>query len=330
MVVLKCRLGSDTRRIRLDSLTYEQLVTDILPKMFNEEIPKWNITYRDPENDTVFITNDLELMEALLLWPDVLVLNLLLKDAKPKEAEEEGELQGLAMDVQSPSEKRKIDDEERSPSPTKKQKLEPAKSPRPNYNYTPVRVMVIEALKNLPNGGTIHDIMDFVNEKFPVEAKNIKDLHKAIQGRLSSRKEFIKAAFKKLDKLTKKECTVWTLSTQAGTKKVTRPHKGRRQDTRVKYDDEPTWDEEEEEEEEDDEEENSHDEDYIASIPAPKAKDINYLELVTEALRALGGKGTIQEIREWLIDQFPDSGSASYKLHRILSDNVLLKKKLML
>jgi hypothetical protein len=64
--------------------------------------------------------------------------------------------------------------------------------------------MVIESLKFLTGGGTIHDIMDYVNENFPVEAKNIKDLHKAIQGRLSSRKEFVKANFKKLDKLTKK------------------------------------------------------------------------------------------------------------------------------
>jgi len=320
--VPKCRLGQDTRRIRLDSLTYEQLVTDILPKMYNEDLPKWSITYRDPENDTVFITNDMELTEALRLWPDVLVLSLMQKDAKPKE-EDDTELQALPMEVQSSPEKRKADDEDRSPSPTKKQKIEPAKSPRPNYNYTPVRVMVIEALKHLTNGGTIHDIMDFVNENFPVEAKNIKDLHKAIQGRLSSRKEFTKASFKKLDKLTKKECTVWTLSTQAGTKKVTRPHKGRRQDTRVKYDDEPAWDEDEEEEEEDDEE-SSHEEE----IPITPKKDINYVDLVVDALRALGGKGTIKDIREWLLEQYPEPWAASYKLHRILSDNVRFEEEI--
>jgi len=316
MVVLKCRLAADTRRIRLDSLTYEQLVTDILPKMFNEEIPKWNITYRDPENDTVFITNDLELNEALLLCPEVLVLNLMQKDAKPKEIEEEP--QTFPMEVQNSPEKRKVDEEDRSPSPSKRQKLDAtAKSPRPNYNYTPVRVMVIEALKHLTQGGTIHDIMDFVNENFPVEAKNIKDLHKAIQGRLSSRKEFLKASFKKLDKLTKKECTVWTLSTQAGTKKVTRPHKGRRQDTRVKYDEEPAWDDEEEEDE-DDEESSDHED-----IPTtPSVKDVNYMELVVEALRALGGKGTIKDIREWLTEQYVEPwATRSYKLHRILSDN---------
>jgi len=120
-----------------------------------------------------------------------------------------------------------------------------------------------------------------------------------------------------------KECTVWTLSTQAGTKKVTRPHKGRRQDTRVKYDDEPAWDEEEEEEEEDDEE-SSHEED----IPTTPKKDVNYLDLVIDALRALGGKGTIKDIREWLLEQYPEPWAASYKLHRILSDNVRFEEEI--
>jgi len=313
MLVLKCKFGSDTRRIRVETLKYEQLISEILPKMFSEDIPKYHITYTDPENDTVYITNDLELAEALLLSPEVLVLNLLAKTQKAKDEEE------LPSDTgrSSPSpEKRKANESSRSPSPSKKPKTEASsKIPRPNYNYTPVRVMVIEALKNLTNGGTIHDIMDFVNENFPAEAKNIKDLHKAIQGRLSSRKEFIKAPFKKLDKLTKKECTVWTLSTQAGTKKVTRPHKGRRQDTRVKYDDEPTWDDEEEDEDEEDDEMGTEEE--VIATP----KDINYQDLVVEALRALGGKGTMQDIRDWLMSQFPEAWTVNYKLHRILSDN---------
>jgi len=313
MVVLKCKFGSDTRRIRVDSLNYEQLVNEILPKMFSEDIPKYHITYTDPENDTVYVTNDLELKEALTLTPDALVLNLIAKNQKPKEEEEAPP----AENGRSPSpEKRKANsDGSRSPSPSKKLKTDNSKVPRPNYNYTPVRVMVIEALKNLTNGGTIHDIMDFVNENFPAEAKNIKDLHKAIQGRLSSRKEFMKAPFKKLDKLTKKECTVWTLSTQAGTKKVTRTHKGRRQDTRVKYDEEPSWDDEEDDEDEDDDEIIPEEEVTVTS------KDINYSELVSEALRALGGKGTIQDIRGWLISHFPESLRINGNIHRVLIDN---------
>jgi len=282
--------------------------------MFSEDIPKYHITYTDPENDTVYVTNDLELKEAVTLSPDALVLNLIVKNQKPKEEEEAS----LSENGRSPSpEKRKASsDGSRSPSPTKKLKTgDNSKVSRPNYNYTPVRVMVIEALKNLTNGGTIHDIMDFVNENFPAEAKNIKDLHKAIQGRLSSRKEFTKAPFKKLDKLTKKECTVWTLSTQAGTKKVTRPHKGRRQDTRVKYDEEPTWDDEEDDEDDEDDEIIPEDEVPVTS------KDINYQELVVEALRALGGKGTIKDIRGWLTSHFPNYLRINGNIHRILTDN---------
>jgi hypothetical protein len=44
--------------------------------MFQEDISKYHVTYTDPENDTVFITNEIELKEALVLCPEMLVISL--------------------------------------------------------------------------------------------------------------------------------------------------------------------------------------------------------------------------------------------------------------
>jgi len=112
MVVLKCRFGLDTRRIRLDTLNYQQLTSEILPKMFSEEISKYHITYTDPDLDTVFMTNSDELKEALLLFPDILVINLLPKNI-PLTVKSKLDSTECANSNDSPPSKRKLTKEKK-------------------------------------------------------------------------------------------------------------------------------------------------------------------------------------------------------------------------
>jgi len=295
MVVLKCHLGSDTRRIRLDNISFDELTKDILPKMYSEDISQFHITYLDPDNDTIFITSEDELKEAFNLCQDMLIINLIRK--------------------------RKNSKDETSGQPLKKPRLaSTTEEGQWRQNSMPVRLMVIEALKSLPNGGTIHDIMDFVNEQFPSESKNLKDLNRSIQALLSSRKEFTKAPFKQVDKLTKKECTVWTLSNQKGIKKVQKQHKQHRGRGRKKggqSEDEPglidegldndALDDREDEEELSDEDGNH------------TKQEVNPVEIITMALKGLQGKASVQDIREWIISHHPEHWTLGYKLPQILS-----------
>jgi hypothetical protein len=77
MVLLKCQLGNDCRKIRLeDSLSYSNLTKDVLPTIFEEDMSHFHITYTDKDDDICRITSEEELREALYLYPDNLSITM--------------------------------------------------------------------------------------------------------------------------------------------------------------------------------------------------------------------------------------------------------------
>jgi len=52
--------------------------------------------------------------------------------------------------------------------------------------------------------------------------------------------------------------------------------------------------------------------------PAPQTNGNE--SLVVDALKGLGGSGTMSDIREWMISNFPEQWAAGYKLHRVLTN----------
>jgi hypothetical protein len=68
--------------------------------------------------------------------------------------------------------------------------------PKCASNSMTVREMVTEALRTFPNGLTLRDIMNFMNEQFAAQVKNLKDPYRTVQSVLSSRKEFTKGVSK--------------------------------------------------------------------------------------------------------------------------------------
>jgi len=181
-------------------------------------------------------------------------------------------------------------------------------------NSISVRAMIVEALSILLNGGTIHDILEYMHDNYPQEVKNLKDVQSAVQSQLSARKEFAKVA------KTDKNLTVWSLTTQKGMKKVQKPHKQHKRAKRSS-DNQEDDDVSDSKDDEDLSEEDQFQPEPNITVTLNGASDT----LVIDALKSLGGSGTISDIRERMISNYPNQFSSGYKLNRILTTSSLFQ-----
>jgi hypothetical protein len=253
----------------------------------------------DPEDDKIFITSQEELNEALLLYPDTLILYLQLKDSVMKSNFDDEYL--------PPAPKRQVSRKRKASKKKSEEDDNALKKHNSNggawrSNKISVRAMIVEALSFFPEGGTIHDVLDYMKERYPDQVGNLKDVQSAVQSQLSARKEFAKVS------KTDKNLTVWALTTQKGMKKVQKPHKQHKLRRKKQENEKIEW----KEFEESDYENNN----FITPTEDPL---LSCEEIIIQALKGMGGKGTIPDIREWMISNKPEQWTISYKLHTILT-----------